>query len=373
MILDAGGMDLAQCGEEVLARMPGPLRDHAGTETHAAVVELRTGAHRFVPAAVFELAGLRAASNRALAEMGLCSASAGTYPLALAGTVALSQAPRYRAIARTMRALAHRTPTMALHVHVGVPDPEDAIRVLNGLRSAVPPLLALAANSPFCEGRDGGFASERTAIFQAFPRTGTPRAFADYEDYVRAVDALVGSGALPDPTFLWWDLRPQPALGTIEVRVMDAQMEVADTAAIVALIQSLSRMALEGELEPGIAPEVLAENRFIAARDGMQARLIGARSGALEPVAATIDALVRRCRPHAEQLGCAEELEMVHGLAAANGACRQRRRLRRHGSIESVLDMLARRFSPLGGTDAQRPGESALPAWPGPAVQAQPA
>ncbi len=372
MILDAGGPGLAQCGDQVLARMPGRLRDHAGTETHAAVMELRTGAHQLVPAAISELAELRAALSATLAETGLRSASAGTYPLALAQTVALSRGPRYRKIARTMRALAHRSPTMALHVHVGVPDPEDAIRVLNGLRSAVPPLIALAANSPFCEGRDGGFASERTAIFQAFPRTGLPRAFEDYEEYVRAVDALVESGALPDPTFLWWDLRLQPALGTVEVRVMDAQMEVADTAAIVALVQSLANMALEGELESWGAPEVLAENRFLAARDGMQASLIGERSRALEPVAATIDALIRRCRPHAELLGCAEALETARGLAAANGACRQRRRALMHGSLGSVLEMLARRFSPLAELPAGRP-EPSLPAWAAPAVQAKPA
>lgn len=372
MILDARGLDLAQCGEQVLARMPGRLRDHAGTETHAAVIELRTGAHQLVPAAVSELARLRAELSRTLAEMGCRSASAGTYPLALAGTVALSRAPRYRLIARTMRALAHRTPTMALHVHVGVPDPEDAIRVLNGLRSAVPPLLALAANSPYCEGRDGGFSSERTAIFQAFPRTGLPRAFEDYEEYVCAIDALVGSGALPDPTFMWWDLRLQPALGTVEVRVMDTQMEVADTAAIVAIVQSLAHMALEGELESIATPEVLAENRFLAARDGMQARLIGARTGALEPVGATIDALIRRCRPHAELLGCADELEMAYGLAAANGACRQRRRARTHGSLGSVLEMLARSFSPWVGPSTQRPS-SALPTWAGAAARAKPA
>lgn len=372
MILDAGGLGLAQRGEQVLARMPGRLRDHAGAETHAAVMEMRTGAHQLVPAAISELAELRAEMSRTLARMGLRSASAGTYPLALTRAVELSQGSRYRMIARTMRALAHRPPTMALHVHVGVPDPEGAIRVLNGLRSAVPPLIALAANSPFCEGRDGGFASERTAIFQAFPRTGLPRAFDDYEEYVRAVDALIDSGALPDPTFLWWDLRLQPALGTVEVRVMDTQVEVADTAAIVALVQSLAQMALEGDAEPPAAPEVLAENRFLAARDGMQARLIGARSGALEPVGVTIDALIRRCRPHAERLGCAEELELAHGLAAANGACRQRRRARMHGGLGGVLEMLARRFSPPMEVRAGRPGAS-LPAWAAPAVQAKPA
>jgi carboxylate-amine ligase len=112
-------------------------------------------------------------------------------------------------------------------------------------------------------------------IFQAFPRTGLPRIFESYADYVESVDALIGSGAIPDPSFLWWDVRLQPALGTVEVRVMDAQSTVGDVAALVALIQSLARLELEGDsAAPTPGAEALAENRFLAARDGMNARLI---------------------------------------------------------------------------------------------------
>src|SRR5436190_382869 len=119
--------------------------------------------------------------------MGRTAADAGMHPLPLSEESEVSGAPRYRDLGESMRALARREPTMALHVHVGVPAPEDAIRVLNGMRRNTPLLLALSADSPFWQGRDGGFASARTVIFQAFPRTGLPRFFASYADYVEAV------------------------------------------------------------------------------------------------------------------------------------------------------------------------------------------
>lgn len=179
--------------------------------------------------------------------------------------------------------------------------------MLNRLRGAVPVLLALSANSPFCQGRDTGFASTRTVIFQGFPRTGTARRFADYADYVDAVDAMIASGGLPDPSFLWWDVRLQPALGTVEVRVMDSQSTVADSAAVIALVQSLARLELEGEpADRDVGPEVLAENRFLAARDGSNARLIDPIKRQLEPVGELAEATLAACRSRAAALGRAE-------------------------------------------------------------------
>ena len=236
MLLNPSDFSLAQSGEKVLRRLSGKLHAHTAPETHASVIELATGIHSDVAGAVAELAALRAHLDRELRAMGLIAASAGMYPLAYSGETRVSGSARYGVVAESMRMLARREPTLALHVHIGVPDPEEAIRVLNGLRGAVPVLLALSANSPFCQGRDSGFASARTVIFQAFPRTGTARRFSGYAEYVQAVDALIASGALPDPSFLWWDERLQPALGTVEVRVMDTQTTVADTAARMRLI-----------------------------------------------------------------------------------------------------------------------------------------
>jgi carboxylate-amine ligase len=294
---------------------------------------------------VAELVELRAQLVAQLRAMGLDAASAGTYPMPVPGETRVSHRPRYREVADTMRALAHREPTLAMHAHVGVPDPEDAVRVLNGLRRVVPLLLALSANSPYSQGRDTGFDSARTPIFQAFPRTGTARRFRSYDDYVRAVDGLVASGAIPDPSFLWWDVRLQPRLGTVEVRMMDAQSAVEDTAALVALVQSLARLILEDEgTGSGIEPEVLAENRFLAARDGLRARLIDPTGRRLVPVGVQLDATLERCRPHAAALGCLTEFDRLALLAAGNGADRQRA-VADGEDLQALVSVLSAQFS----------------------------
>jgi glutamate---cysteine ligase / carboxylate-amine ligase len=335
MLLNPADFSLSQSGEKVLRRLSGELYAHSSPETHASVIELMTGIHEDVAGAVRELAGLRRQLDRELRAMGLLAASLGTYPLAYSGETRVSGGARYQLVGKSMRMLARREPTMALHIHIGIPDPEDAVRVLNGLRRAVPVLLALSANSPFSRGHDTGFASARTVIFQGFPRTGTARRFADYGDYVRAVDALISSGALPDPSFLWWDVRLQPTLGTVELRVMDAQTTVVDTGALIALVRSLARLELEGEPAYTPSPEVLAENRFLAARDGLEARLIDPEHRSLVPVKTLLEAQVERCYAHADPI-TAIELERVRRLTAANGAERQRQWAIKYGLIELV-------------------------------------
>jgi carboxylate-amine ligase len=183
----------------------------------------------------------------------------------------------------------------------------------------------------------------RTVIFQAFPRTGPPRPFSGYADYVDALGAVIGAGAVADPSFFWWDVRPQPKLGTVEVRVMHAQSTLAEITPLVALIQALSRLELEGDSpQPAPSAEVLAENRFLAARDGMDARLIDPASGRLVPVRTTLASMLDRCRPHALALGCARELEAVRLLASSNGAHRQRTRTA--GDVDDLLRDLADLF-----------------------------
>ena len=332
MLLDPRTWSVANRIDEALAALPPSLARHASAETHACVIELRTDPHSTVREAAAELSQLRAALDDALQEtLGLRAAVAGTHPLVTSEQVAVSSSSRYRQVSSSMRALTHREPTMAQHVHVAVPDAETAVRILDGLRSDLPLLLALSGNSPYWRGEDSGFASIRTPIFSMFPRVGIPRRFGSYSEYVGVVDPLLGSDAVLDPGFLWWDARLRPQLGTIEVRILDAQSRVADAAAIAAVVHCLAclRATRERPADPG--PEVLAENRFLAARDGMGAQIIDTRTLRKRSLRGALTELLGRCELIASSLGCADELAAATALGDDPGAARQRRLAARDG------------------------------------------
>jgi glutamate---cysteine ligase / carboxylate-amine ligase len=244
MLLDPADWSLTERGDEVLSQAGEELAGRCAAETHEASLELRTSPHATVRDAIDELSELRALLARDLDRMGIAAASSGTHPGPLADRTRVSPSSRYQVIHRTMRGLARREPTFALHVHVGVPDRTSAIRLMNQLRAHLPLLLALSASSPFLRGQATGLASNRTIVFNGFPRTGIPRRFDGYADWVRTLDVLLRSGAIPEPTFLWWDVRPQPRLGTVEIRIMDAQPELSATAGLTALVQALARLEL---------------------------------------------------------------------------------------------------------------------------------
>jgi glutamate---cysteine ligase / carboxylate-amine ligase len=326
MLLNPHNWSLAQEIDRVMPVLPAELARHVTTETHKSALELSTGVHESVAGIAGESLGLRESLDRELGPLGLRAASAGTHAFTVWHETIVSSGPRYDLVYGSMRELARREPTFGLHVHVGVGDPDDAVLLYNRLRAHLPLLLALSVNSPFWQGRDTGLASARTPLFQAFPRVGIPRSFAGYEEWVETVDLLVRCDAFPEPTFLWWDVRLQPRFGTVEIRIFDAQTTVAETAALAALVQCVARL----EIEEGYASEVLVEmhealteNRFIAARDGMEARLIDPVLERRVPARQQAADLFEACRPHARDLGCEAELEGVAALAERTGAERQ--------------------------------------------------
>jgi carboxylate-amine ligase len=362
MLLDADDWSLAYAADDVMADLSPDLRERVSLETHAAVMELATGVHTEVSDAVAELASLRARLSAALAPRGLRAAAAGTHPMAVWRDSVVSSHPRYRAIEESTRVLARREPTLAMHVHVGVPTPHAAIQVSNRIRVHLPLLLALSANSPFWQGRATGFASTRPFVFGAFPRSGLPRRFRSYRDWTETVDLMMRSGAIPDSSYLWWDVRLQPRLGTVEIRIMDSQTRIEDVAAIAALVQVLVRAELNTPLASPWhteATEIIQENRFLASRDGMEALLITPESGGRVPAVALLESVLDSCEPHSELLRCAPELASARTLAVQNGAARQVA-LGADGDLRRVTAELAAAFSPAHA--AASVGEPVLPA-----------
>ena len=328
---------------DVLGRLSVPPVDGAAyPETYAGLVELASPPCAGASDVVASLAVLRGH----LRAVGATAIGAGLHPDGAFGDVVHFPSERYRLIAAEMRGLLARTPTCALHVHVGMPDAEAAIRACNGLRAHLPLLQALAANSPFWHGRDSGLASARAQVFRAFPSSEIPPAFGSFDEYAERVETLTAAGGLPDYTFLWWDIRPHPMLGTVEVRAMDSQSSLRNVAGIAALVHALARRAAE-ERGPWEHRDVLMESSFRAARDGLDATLW--HDGALQPVTDVARATVQLARPYACELGsdaALDEIERV--LVEGNGAVRQRAAFAR-GAMHAVLAELADETAQLEG------------------------
>ena len=348
MLLHPHDWSLAQQIDRVMMTLPVGLSERVTPETHKSVLELATGVHANVSGIAAELHESRRSLEMQLSLLGLRAAAAGTHPFTVWHETVVSTGGRYEMVYGSMRELARREPTFALHVHVGVRDPDDAIRAADRLRAHMPLFLALSANSPFWQGRDTGLASARTPLFQAFPRVGIPRAFGSYAEYVESVDLLIRCEAFPEPTFLWWDVRPQPRFGTVEVRIMDVQTTIDQTLPLVALVQCLTRLECEEGYAPMAlleSPEVLEENRFLAARDGVEAALISPDEERRIPVREYVEELLDVLHPHAQDLRCENELAGVAELLIWPSPARQIDFARTSG-LRGLVEDLARQYVP---------------------------
>ena len=234
----------ANASTAVLERL-GDVDGTVEPELHACQIELITGVHPNVGSAVDQLGTLR----QAVVQTGAGVLGSGTYPTANEGDAETTDKERYERI-RYLLGDAAVTPVGGLHIHVGMPDAETAIRAFNELRRDLPLLQALAANSPFRHGRDTGLASAREVTIRGWPRSGAPRAMRDYEDFLEISRLLARAADVPDYTWFWWKLRPHPRLGTVEIRALDAQASLPYMAALVALVHCLVRDAAEGDPGP---------------------------------------------------------------------------------------------------------------------------
>jgi carboxylate-amine ligase len=332
-LVDRHAHAILRCTDDLLARH-GRHR-HGGVITGEmcdGVIALVTPFCATADAAVAILRDLRRAvrSYDAAALLG-----AGVHPAAPFGDVCHRGGRHYAAVDADVRGVLRQSACCGLHVHVGMPDAETAIIAYNGMRKWVPLLLALAANSPFWHGRDSGLASSRTVRCHSVPRTGLPRAFRDWADYRDTMRELIHVGDLDGVGSLWWDVRPHPTLGTLEVRVLDAQASLEDVRGLVALVHCLTyHEAITADARHA-SKELLDEASFHAVRDGLDARLsIG---GPVQHVQALARRAVDLAAGYAHTLDCTESLAALERLlASGNGADRQRRAFAR-GGIPAVL------------------------------------
>ena len=321
MLLDSETFDLVQHIDTVLAAVEGSeLETVVRPELMQSVLEISTPVCRTIADVDHQLRKLRGAVTAIAHETDMRVGSAGTHPYSLFERQRITARDRYRALVDQMQYVARRELIFGMHVHVAIDDPEKAIKVVNGLLVHLPQFLALSASSPFWRGEPTGLASTRQLVFAAFPRSGPPPRFRDYADYAEVVGQLERTGCIPDYTHIWWDIRPHPRFGTIEVRICDAVTRVEHAVAIAAYCQSLVKLYCEqydrGAEMPSFHRILTSENKWLAARYGLQAPVMDLATGRRNrvPVSQLVRRTLRDVEPHARELGCERELEGVREI-----------------------------------------------------------
>ena len=325
MIVDGTTHELVNAIEQLLEESDeGEIKP----ELMESVLEISTDVCKDIPQAGAQLRDLRRRVCHIAKSHGLAIGSAGTHPFAMWEDQRIVARPRYRDLIEALRFVARQELIFGLHVHVGIDDPEKAVHIANGMRVHVPILLALSANSPFWRADSTGLASTRTPIFRAFPRVGMPPAYKDWAHYEREIAFMVESGVMEDYTYLWYDVRPHPKFGTVEIRACDSQTRVEHSLGLAALIQAMVKELAERYEEGGELTDypwqMLDENKWLAARHGLDGELVDLPSSERVSSKALARRLLDRLEGHAQDLGSEGELDGIRDLLErGNGAARQ--------------------------------------------------
>jgi len=349
MLLDDETFDLVQHVETVLAAVSGhELEPRINRELMQSVLEIATPVCKSPAEVESALRALRGYVGSIAREQGMRVGSAGTHPFSLFERQRITARDRYRALVDQMQYVARRELIFGLHVHVAVDDAEKAVQVVNGLLNHMGQLLALSASSPFWRGEPTGLRSSRQMVFAAFPRSGPPPRFRNYADYAELIGQLEKTGCIADYTHIWWDIRLHPRLGTVEIRICDAVTRLEDVVALAAYCQSLVKLYSEqfdrGEKIPMYHRILTTENKWLAARYGLEAPVMDLATGKRNrvPVAQLVRRTLRDLEPHARELGCERELEGIPEiLGRGNSADRQLRIFNANRDIVEVVQEIA--------------------------------
>ena len=345
MLLHPETLDLAGEIEAILEAVPPEHEGQVKPELLTSVLEIATPPCDNVNEAGAELAELRQMMVELAADRGLLIGAGGTHPFARWEKQGIVDRPRYRELVAELGYIAKRELIFGTHVHVAIEGADRAIYVADGIRRYLPLLLALSVNSPFWRGHDTGMMSARTPVFRAFPRSGIPPHYGTWEIYSHRVGQMVRSGAIEDYTFMWWDVRPHPKLGTVETRICDQQTSLEATLALAALTVSLARRlsVLYDAEEPLVEypSELIDDNKIRAAIRGMEGELVDFRAGHHVPARELAKRLLEELAGDALALDCAPHLEVVWEiLREGTGARRQLAAWERRHQLADVVRSL---------------------------------
>jgi carboxylate-amine ligase len=342
MICDAETLGLTQGIEQILDALPSELPGMVKPELMQSVLEIATQPCTTIADAGAQLRELRRIVREVAAGLGMAIGAAGTHPSGLYEDQLIVERERYKELAAELGWIAEQELIFGTHIHVGIDDPEKAVYVADGMRGFLPLLLGMSSNSPLWRGRVTGMMSSRTPIFRAFPRVGIPPYYGSWEIYSHRVELMMRGGAIPDYTYLWWDVRPHPNFGTVELRVLDQQTRVEHTIGFAALAVALVHR-LAAEYDDGVPSrehpwELIDDNKVRAAVVGIEGKLIDFDRGVEVPGGEMALGVIDELREHAQELGCADELDGLADLVEnGTGARRQLNWLEGHREIGGMM------------------------------------
>ncbi len=319
------------------------LKEHAKSELHQSMVELGSEICQDVAAARRQIVELRSELAAVAAAAGLKIASSGTHPFSHWKDQLITVHERYTTIVNDMQQIARANLIFGLHIHVGIPDREAAILVMNQARYVLPHIYALSVNSPFWLGENTGLKAYRQMIFERFPRTGIPDIFqslSEYEDYLAL---LVSTNCIDNAKKIWWDIRLHPFFDTLEFRICDAQSRVDDTIALAAMIQALvmklHKMLWQNTTFRWYGRRLIDENRWRAARYGIDGKLIDFGQKREVETRRLIHEILEFIEPEVNELGSQREIAHIGKiLAEGTGADRQLAVWEQTGNLRAVVD-----------------------------------
>jgi glutamate---cysteine ligase / carboxylate-amine ligase len=339
-ILDVETLELSNRFEEVQAAAQGtPVEEHLVGELIASEVEVRTGRSETFAEAADKMAERRAQLHEVAQSVGVALACTGTHPWSRWQDQRIIDTPHYRRNDEILRYVVWRNNTFGLHVHIGIRGADRAVAVCNLLRNFLPEVLALSASSPFVEGVDSGLHSARTEIFtRMFPRCGIPDAYGGWAGFEKYVRFLYDTRSIDEHTQIWWSVRPHLAYPTVEIRICDADPDLAEAQSLAALIYTLAARLARAydEAEPVelLPNRLIEENLWRAIRYGLSGELIDLTTGDVRPARAHIERLIEWVAPMADELGTTQLL----GVPTANAAERQRARLADGATIREIYE-----------------------------------
>jgi carboxylate-amine ligase len=353
-LIDAHSRLLRQDSDAVLAALPG--LDASGEHPHIrhelmqSTVEIVTGICSTVSEAKADLGKAIEEFQRIAEDRGILLACSGTHPVSNWRDAKMAPIARYAELVEQMQWLARRIQTFGVHVHVGLRDSAKAIPVVNALAGYLPHFLALTASSPFWNGQDTGLASTRAIIFGDLPTAGPPPRLSSWSDFEEYMDTLLRAQTIRSIKEVWWDVRPHPDLGTVEIRMFDGLPTAREVGMAAALAQSLVQL-FDGQLDrgyqlPSPSSWIVRDNKWRATRYGLDATVITDESGTTAPLRDDLYELVHELEPTAYRLGCLDELQVASEVLEYGASYERQRAILAHtGEMTDVVDALVTEFT----------------------------